>query len=47
MIKVSIFSIPIFGEFSELLANSVLLPVGSNYFSRLYIYAASNYLPHI
>jgi len=27
MIKVSIFSFPIYGEFNELLANSVLLPV--------------------
>ena len=41
MIKVSIFSFPIFGEFNKLLANSVLLPayidVGSNYFPRLYM----------
>jgi len=43
MIEVSIFSFSIFGEFSELLVNSVLL---SAYFPE-FQYAESNYFPRI
>ena len=39
MIKVSIFSFPIFGEFNEFLANSILLAA--------YIDAAKYYLLHL
>ena len=42
MIKVSIFSIPIFDEFSELLVNSVLLPA-----SKTWKVINSNYFPPI
>ena len=51
MIKVSIFSFPIFGEFNKLLADSVFLCLnaGSNYFPRLYMkqIITGRYLPHI
>ena len=49
MIEVSIFSFPIFGKFSELLVNSVLLPASKprKIITPVFPYAESNYLPHI